>query len=284
MIQADCLLKVCELKIHMIMNKRVVIMGATSGVGKMLAMSFIRDGFVVGAAGRRAELLEELKAQASASANANASASASASACACAGCRLFTKVIDINEDTAVGNLKDLINEMGGMDIYCHVSGIGFYNPDLDEGRELSTVQTNCLGFSRMVGEAFRYFAVRREAANGGQIAAVSSIAGTKGIGAAAAYSASKRFQSNYLQSLSQLSKMRGLGISITDIRPGFMQTALLKDDRYPMTMKPEYAVPLIYKAIRSRKRALVIDWRYSVLVFFWRIMPRGFWERLKIKI
>jgi short-subunit dehydrogenase len=78
-------------------------------------------------------------------------------------CSLFTKVIDINEDIAVGNLKDLISEMGGMDIYCHVSGIGFYNPDLDEGRELSTVQTNCLGFSRMVGEVFRYFAVRKAA-------------------------------------------------------------------------------------------------------------------------
>lgn len=252
------------------MKKRVVIMGATSGVGKMLVARFLHDGFIVGAAGRRVELLEELKVQAAANANASA----------CAGCSLFTKVIDINEDTAVGNLKDLISEMGGMDIYCHVSGIGFYNPDLDEGRELSTVQTNCLGFSRMVGEAFRYFAMKHK----GQIAAVSSIAGTKGIGAAAAYSASKRFQSNYLQSLSQLSKMRGLGICITDIRPGFMQTALLKDDKYPMTMKPEYAVPLIYKAIRSRKRARIIDWRYSVLVFFWRIMPRGFWERLKIKI
>jgi short-subunit dehydrogenase len=276
-----------------IMKKRVVIMGATSGVGKMLVARFLHDGFIVGAAGRRVELLEELKVQAA------ANASASASASACAGCSLFTKVIDINEDTAVGNLKDLISEMGGMDIYCHVSGIGFYNPDLDEVRELSTVQTNCLGFSRMVGEAFRYFAMRRDAANGGavvrnagnkvvspgcfQIAAVSSIAGTKGIGAAAAYSASKRFQSNYLQSLSQLSKMRGLGICITDIRPGFMQTALLKDDKYPMIMKPEYAVPLIYKAIRNHKRARVIDWRYSVLVFFWRIMPRGFWERLKIR-
>jgi short-subunit dehydrogenase len=283
-----------------IMKKRVVIMGATSGVGKMLVAKFLHDGFIVGAAGRRVELLEELKVQAAANASASASASASACASACAGCSLFTKVIDINEDTAVGNLKDLISEMGGMDIYCHVSGIGFYNPDLDEVRELSTVQTNCLGFSRMVGEAFRYFAMRRDAANGGavvrnagnkvvspgcfQIVAVSSIAGTKGIGAAAAYSASKRFQSNYLQSLSQLSKMRGLGICITDIRPGFMQTALLKDDKYPMTMKPEYAVPLIYKAIRSRKRARIIDWRYSVLVFFWRIMPRGFWERLKIKI
>ncbi|HNY05744.1 MAG TPA: SDR family NAD(P)-dependent oxidoreductase [Candidatus Egerieousia sp.] len=277
------------------MKKKVVIMGATSGVGKMLAIRFLQDGFIVGAAGRRAELLEELKNQASIIACTNTTESA-----ACCRDRCFTKVIDINEDTAVGNLKDLISEMGGMDIYCHVSGIGFYNPELEEGRELSIVQTNCLGFSKMIGEAFRYFALRREAARGGallrdtdnkavspgcfQIAAVSSIAGTKGIGVAAAYSASKRFQSNYLQSLSQLSKIRRLGISITDIKPGFMRTALLKDDRYPMIMKPEYAVPLIYKAIRRRRRARVIDWRYAVLAFFWRIIPRNLWERLRVKI
>ena len=277
------------------MKKKVVIMGATSGVGQMLAVRFLQDGFIVGAAGRRAELLEELKNQASIIACTNTTESA-----ACCRDRCFTKVIDINEDTAVGNLKDLISEMGGMDIYCHVSGIGFYNPELEEGRELSIVQTNCLGFSKMIGEAFRYFALRREAARGGallrdtdnkavspgcfQIAAVSSIAGTKGIGVAAAYSASKRFQSNYLQSLSQLSKIRRLGISITDIKPGFMRTALLKDDRYPMIMKPEYAVPLIYKAIRRRRRARVIDWRYAVLAFFWRIIPRNLWERLRVKI
>ena len=274
------------------MKKKVVIMGATSGVGKMLAIRFLQDGFIVGAAGRRAELLEELKNQASIIACTNTTESA-----ACCRDRCFTKVIDINEDTAVGNLKDLISEMGGMDIYCHVSGIGFYNPELEEGRELSIVQTNCLGFSKMIGEAFRYFALRREAARGGavvrdtdnkavspgyfQIAAVSSIAGTKGIGVAAAYSASKRFQSNYLQSLSQLSRMRGLGIHITDIRPGFMKTALLKH-KYPMTMKPEYAVPLIYRTIRNHRRARTIDWRYAVLVFLWRIMPRCLWERLRV--
>lgn len=144
------------------MKKKVVIMGATSGVGKMLAVRFLQDGFIVGAAGRRAELLEELKNQASAIACKNTTESAE-----CCRGRCFTKIIDINEDTAVGNLKDLISEMGGMDIYCHVSGIGFYNPELEMGREISTVQTNCLGFSKMIGEAFRYFALRSEAARGG---------------------------------------------------------------------------------------------------------------------
>ena len=274
------------------MKKKIVIMGATSGVGKMLAVRFLQDGYIVGAAGRRAELLEELKNQAGIIACTNTTESAE-----CCMSRCFTKVIDINKDTAVGDLKDLISEMGGMDIYCHVSGIGFYNPELEEGRELSTVQTNCLGFSKMIGEAFRYFALRRNAAGSDavvrdadnkdispeyfQIVAVSSIAGTKGIGAAAAYSSSKRFQSNYLQSLSQLSRMRALRIHITDIRPGFMKTALLKH-KYPMTMKPEYAVPLIYRTIRNHRRARVIDWRYAVLVFLWRIMPRGLWERLRV--
>ena len=83
--------------------------------------------------------------------------------------------------------------------------------------------------------AFDYF--RKQ--GGGHLAAISSIAGTKGLGAAAAYSASKRYQNTYLDALAQLSRMQRLDIRITDIRPGFVDTPLLREGKYPMLMRPE---------------------------------------------
>ena len=83
--------------------------------------------------------------------------------------------------------------LGGMDVYFHVAGVGSQNPQLDPTVELHTVRTNVEGFTRMTTAAYGYFAAH----GGGRIAVVSSIAGTRGLGVAAAYSASKRFQNTY---------------------------------------------------------------------------------------
>jgi short-subunit dehydrogenase len=132
----------------------------------------------------------------------------------------------------------------------------------------------------MVTAAYRYFAQH----GGGQLAVISSIAGVKGLGSAPAYSATKRFQNTYIDALEQLAYMEKLPIHFTDIRPGFVQTALLKDDKYPLTMDPDYAARKIVKAIDRKKRRTIIDWRYAILVFFWKLIPACIWKRLPIHI
>lgn len=241
-------------------TKRAVIMGATSGLGYEVALLLLSDGWKLGLAGRREENLRELQSEFPE--------------------QVCIKAIDVKNSNSDKALLSLIDELGGMDIYFHSSGIGYQNARLDADIELNTLETNGTGFTRLVGTAFRYFKEKGK----GHIAVISSIAGTKGLGIAPAYSATKRFQNTYIDALEQLAGMQKLNIRFTDIRPGFVATSLLNDGKnYPMLMKTPYAAKLIVKALRRNKRVAVIDWKYSILVFFWKLIPRCIWKMMKVK-
>ena len=241
-------------------TKRAVIMGATSGLGYEVARLLLADGWKLGVAGRREENLKKLQSEFPK--------------------QVCIKAIDVKDSNADKELLSLIDELGGMDMYFHSSGIGYQNAKLDADIELNTLETNGTGFTRLVGTAFRYFKEKGI----GHIAVISSIAGTKGLGVAPAYSATKRFQNTYIDALEQLAGMQKLNIRFTDIRPGFVATSLLNDGKnYPMLMKTPYAAKLIVKALRRNKRIAVIDWKYSILVFFWKLIPRCIWKRMKVK-
>ena len=167
-----------------------------------------------------------------------------------------------------------------MEIYFHASGIGSRNTALRPDIELNTLRTNGEGFVRMVTAAFGHF----RSHGGGRIAVISSIAGTKGLGSAPAYSATKRMQNTYIDALAQLSRMENCGIRFTDIRPGFVSTDLLNDGKhYPLLMRPEKVAKRIVRALNHRQRVVVIDWRYAIIVFFWRMIPRRIWKQLPIR-
>lgn len=234
-------------------------MGATSGIGCEVAKLLASKGYQVAIAGRREARLNELQA-------------------AVPGI-VASKVIDICSDEAPQLLLQLAHEMGGIDLYFHSSGIGFQNLSLNEEKEMSTVETNALGFTRMIGTAFRYFTDK----GSGHIAAISSIAGTKGLGAAPAYSATKALQNHYLEALAQLAAIRHLNITITDIRPGFVATDLLNDGaHYPMLMSKTRVAEYAVEAVIKKKSVATIDWRYRILVALWRLVPHRIWRKMSI--
>lgn len=239
-------------------TKRIIIIGATSGIGNEVARLYIKQGWRIGVAGRRLERLEELRAEAPG--------------------QIEAIQLDVTNPDAPERLAELIRKVGGMDIFLLSSGVGSQNRALDPEIELATVETNTVGFTRMVTAAYGYFKEH----GGGQLAIISSIAGTKGLGAAPAYSATKRYQNTYIEALDQLARMEKLPIVFTDIRPGFVKTDLLKNDKYPMLMSPEYVARKIVKAIGRKKRRAVIDWKYAILVFFWKLIPGFIWRRLPI--
>ena len=185
----------------------------------------------------------------------------------------------MSPEDAPALLEQLIMKTGGMDVFLLSSGIGKQNLSLCPDIELQTAATNVSGFIRMVNAAYHYF----EQQGKGHIAVISSIAGTKGLGSAPAYSATKRFQNTYLDALDQLAHMNKLHISFTDIRPGFVATPLLKDDKYPLLMHAPYVASQIVRAISRRKRVAVIDRRYQMLVFFWKLIPGWLWVRLPVR-
>ncbi len=239
--------------------RRVVIIGASSGIGKEVANLYLNRGNHVGIAARREDRLLAIKQQAPE--------------------RVVTATIDVTADDAPRRLRSLIQELGGMDLFFYASGIGKQNRTLEPGIELDTMNTNAVGFTRMVGEAYRYFAEN----GGGHIAAITSIAGTKGLGPAPAYSATKAMQNVYLQSLEQQANARGLKIRFTDIRPGFVDTDLLAGDfRYPLMLKPDKVARHIVRAVDHHRHIAVIDWKYTIITALWRRLPRALWRRLRL--
>lgn len=244
------------------MKKKAIIMGATSGIGRAIVEQLTAQGWEVGIAGRRQEVLQEMQRT-----NLHI---------------IATQQIDVTKDDAAQKLNTLIGKMQGINLYFHSSGIGYQNPELDVIKELNTVQTNAMGFTRMVLTAFDYFAQQPE--KEGQIAVISSIAGTKGLGAAPAYSATKRYINHYMECLSQLVHLRKLKhLTLTDIRPGFVRTPLLTDGgNYPLQMDVNETARLILKGVLRKKSIVTVDWRYRILVALWRLIPRWLWVRLPI--
>lgn len=251
-------------------------MGATSGIGQEVARLLAANGYEVGIAGRREERLVQM-AQATPGI-------------------VTHRQIDVTKEDAPTELQKLIEELGGMDLYFHSSGIGWENVALDADKELKTVETNGVGFVRMVSAAYNWFAEQRadeakQRAEGDEqragdkerkarIACITSIARTRGLGAAPAYSATKRMQAHYLECLSQQARMRYLNIGITDIRPGFVATDLIAGSHFPLQLKAEDVARTIVRAIERGSEVVTIDWRYRLLVAAWQLIPRWLWVRL----
>lgn len=240
--------------------QKVIVIGASSGLGKEVAKLLIADGYTLGLAARRTQPLEDLKALAPE--------------------RVMIHAIDVTSDDAPQALEHLIDMVGGIDLFIYTAGVGFQNMELEPDIELKTINTNALGFTRMIGAAYRYMAEH----GGGHIAAISSIAGTKGLGAAPSYSATKAMQNTYLQALEQQAHMRNLNITFTDLRPGFVATPLLGDNpQYPMLLKTERVAKEIVTAIKHHRHVWVIDWRWRIATALWRRIPRCLWRHLKVK-
>lgn len=242
--------------------KRVVIVGASSGIGYGLAEALASRGVPVGLAARHTESLHELQK------------------------KYPDKVeylsLDVTKPSAVEKLDELIEKLGGMDIYIHAAGIASLDAALDPETEVKTVRTNAEGFARMLSAAYRYYHSRRKP---GQIAAISSVAGTKGLGRLTAYSASKAFDQAYMVALEQLANAEHADIAFTDIRPGWVRTPLVGDDgKFPMEMTVEHVIPKILEAIVHKRRVAVIDWRWNVAVGLIRLVPNCLWTLMDIPL
>lgn len=248
------------------MNK-IIIVGASSGMGMRIAADFARMGWRVGVAARRLDRLEALKAN--------------------FPTQMEAMAIDVAAPDAAERFEKLIELIDGMDVLLYAAGTGWYNPELDRAKEQRTVDVNVKGFTTIVTAAFKYFE-RTANVRPGRIAVITSVAGARGLGVSAAYSASKRYQWNYLTALDQLAHIRHVNVKFTDIRPGFVDTALLAQDpqkeSLPLVMSVNYAAPLIEKAILRGRRTVYIDSRWAVITALMRSVPAPLWRRLSLQL
>ena len=240
--------------------KKIIIIGATSGIGRGLAEVYSQEDYLIGITGRRENLLEEV--------------------CARDKDKLFYQVCDITDTQAtISSLETLTQKMGGMDILIICAGTGELNPELSYQLEEPTLLTNVIGFTNIADWGFRYF----EQQKSGHLVTISSVGGTRGSGIAPAYNASKAYQINYMEGLRQKATKSPYSIYTTDIRPGFVATPLLKDDKYPLLMNVSEVADHVGNALNKKKRTVIIDRRYQVLVFFWRLIPKWLWVKLPVK-
>jgi short-subunit dehydrogenase len=240
---------------------KVIIIGATSGIGKELAILFAKDNCTVGITGRRNELLQEIKLL--------------------YPDRIFTECFDVTGKENIQHIENLIDLMGGMDLLIYNAGYGDPSKTLDWKIEKQTVSINVNGFIEIVNFTFNYFVKQGY----GHIGATSSIASKRGNSFAPAYSASKAFMSIYMEGLSLKArkfKKQNPNISIytTDIQPGFVKTKMAKGNGQFWVAPIDKAVKQIYKAIKNKKRRVYITHRWALIAWIMKWIP--YWIYRKI--
>lgn len=238
------------------MNKAILI-GASSGIGRALAKVLAREGYVVGIAARRVPLLLELQQELGNSAS--------------------VKPMDVADvPRAMGDLTDWLEELDDVNLVVLNAGIGHVNPELHWDLEDETIRVNVYGIAALANVAMRHFIQR----GAGHLVGISSVAGVRGNSRAPAYCASKAFLSTYLDSLRYRAWRLGLPIAVTDIRPGFIDTAMGQSPQRFWVASPELAAEQIYTAICRRKRRAYITRRWIVVAWLMRLLPDWLYRRL----
>lgn len=239
------------------MTKKAIVIGATSGIGKELAKIFSQHGYIVGLAGRRTHLLDELKNELP-----NNS---------------FAKHIDISQtDKAIKQLEELIAEMEWADIIVISSGVGYVNKDFQWSPEKETIDVNVSGFAAMANVAIHHFLLK----GSGHLVGISSIAALRGAGDTPAYNASKAFVSNYMEGLRKKVVKLGLSIKVTDIQPGFVDTAMAKGDGLFWVASPQKAAQQIYNAIERKRKHAYITKRWRLIGWLMKVMPEFIYNKI----
>jgi len=236
--------------------RKTIIVGGTSGIGRELAKIMAGAGYAVGVCGRRPELLQKLRNEFPG--------------------KIFTKQLDVVQPQAMGQLKELITEMGGTDLVVISAGTGDLNKDLDWKIEKDTIDVNVIGFAAMANVAFEHFRDKGR----GHLVGISSIAAIRGGGAAPAYNASKAFVSNYLEGLRQkVSKLR-LAITVTDIMPGLVDTPMAKGEGLFWVAPTEKAARQIFEAIEKGKSHAYITKRWRLIAWLLKTLPDSLYKKL----
>ena len=159
-------------------------------------------------------------------------------------------------------------ELKTIDLIVYSSGVGEPNYKLEWEKEVPTLQTNVLAATKIYGLAYNFF----RAQGFGHLVGISSIASIRGNRHVPAYFASKAFKASYLESLGMKGKRSKAKIYVTDIQPGFIDTAMAMGDTFWMASL-EKGTKQIYSAIKKKKRKAYITkrWRFIALVF--KIVP-----------
>ena len=244
-------------------EKKVIwITGASSGIGKAVAIKFAENGWIVAASARRENLLNELK-----EINEN----------------IYPFPLDVTDiDKCKLIATNIINQFRNIDI-C-LFGTGMHDPksekkfNLEKVREI--MEVNYFGTMNSINSIYDYFSEKKN----GQISIISSVAGYRGLPAAGAYCASKAALTSFAESLNFDMQMKNVRVSL--VSPGFIKTPMTDQNEFPMPMikTPEFAANEIYKGL-TVKRGFESHFPKAFTYFlkFLQILPSGIYFKLVSK-
>ena len=235
----------------------IIIIGATSGIGKALFEKYIKEGNRLGIVGRRMHLLDELNHQHPSN--------------------TYTATADITKQDEIEQaISSLQKEIGSIDLAIVCSGIGELNPSLDYNVECPTIDTNVMGWTFVVDMLYNIF----EQQGHGHLLAITSAGGLRGEPMAPAYSATKAYQINYMEALRKKAYKAGVKITVTDVRPGLVDTAMAKGEGLFWVMPVEKVVRQIYIAIRNKKSKVYVTKRWHILAIICKNLPFFLYKRM----
>lgn len=236
--------------------KKVIIIGATSGIGLQLAHQLIKKGYIVGGCGRREEVLNNLEEQYPG--------------------KFYGQALDIRDTASLDSrLQTLIDRLGGMDICVVGSGISRDNILLETEVDRDILQTNIMGYSAALLFVARHFLRQRR----GHLVGITSLTKFFPNRSVPAYNASKAFAGNYLDSLRL--RLQGKNFTVTEIIPGFIDTPMLKNPQRTFWLVPaDKAARQIITAIEKKRKRVVVSRRWYLIRWLLPWIPQWIYGKV----
>ena len=235
----------------------ILIIGATSGIGQALFKNYAKDENLLGIVGRRTHLLDKLHHQYPSN--------------------TFTATADITkQDDIEQAILSLYKELGSIDLAIVCAGTGDLNPSLDYTIERPTIDTNVTGWTFVVDMLYHIF----ERQGYGHLVAITSAGGLRGEPMAPAYSATKAYQINYMEALRKKAYKDDGGITVTDVRPGLVNTAMAKGEGLFWVMPVEKVACQICSAIHRKKSKVYVTKRWHLLAIISKNLPFTLYKRI----
>ena len=242
------------------MTLRVVISGASSGLGRALAQHYLQQGATVGVFGRRADLLQSLSEQFPQ--------------------QVYCYPVDVRDAAAMQQAaQDFIARAGVPDIVIANAGVSRgtlteYVEDNDIFQQVMDI--NMLGMVK----TFQPFLTSMRSAGHGKLVGIASVAGFRGLPGAGAYSASKAAVISYLESLRV--ELHGSGIRVVTICPGYIKTPMTEVNPYPMPfiLPADVAARRIARVITCGKSFAVVPWQMGLVGHVLKLLPNWLYDFL----
>jgi len=244
-------------------DKVVLLTGASSGIGEALALAMAKRGATLGLLARREELLREITEK-----------------CEQTGGKARYFAVDVTDAKAVAAAAEsLRNEFGKIDVLIANAGIGGNNAEtrnFNHEAVAKVININLLGAVNVVSAVLPAMLENKS----GQLVAVSSLAGFRGLPKSAAYSASKAGMTAFFESVRL--DVRDKGVSVTIIQPGFIKTPLTsgRNNKMPFLMELEDSIPHFLRAVEKRKKFAAFPWQLATFVRLGKVLPAWLYDRI----